>query len=51
MRKVYAIRVEYKNGRSEILKYAKHMSKRDDRVQKLRKDRSVKEVVALELWE
>lgn len=51
MRKVYAIRVEYNNGKTEVLKYQKHMLKRNERLAKLQKDRSVKEAVALEIWE
>jgi hypothetical protein len=51
MKKIYAIRVQYKNGKNEVLNYGKHMGKRDIRVKKLRQDKSVQEVVALELWE
>lgn len=51
MQKIYAIRVRYKNGRNEILKYGKHMIKRNLRVMKLQQDKSVEEVVPLEIWE
>lgn len=51
MQKIYAIRVQYKSGKNEILKYGKHMLKRNLRVMKLQKDKSVEEVVPLEIWE
>lgn len=51
MRKVYAIRVKYKNGQNEILKFDKHMIKRNLKVVKLQKDNSIEEVVPLEIWE
>lgn len=51
MQKIYAIRIRYKNGRNEILKYGKHKARRNIKFLKLQKDGSIEEVVPIEIWE
>ncbi len=51
MKKIYAIRIKYKNGKNEVLNYGKHKIRRNLKFLKLQKDKSIEEVVPVEIWE
>ena len=51
MKEIYAIRVRYKNGTNEVLKFDKHKARRNLRFLKLQRDKSIEEVVPVEIWE
>jgi len=51
MQKIYAIRVRYKNGQNQLLKFGKHKAMRNMKFLKLKNDKSTEEVVPVEIWE